>query len=136
MIELSPKLLTDHGWGTLVEVLKHEMAHQFVAEVLGVLDESSHGPVYRKVCEERGIDSRAAGIPEAGDAAPQDQVLERIQKLLALAESQNEHEAQAAMEGGEDIVEGVPMPGAILEWVEAFVAALHVEEPFRKRKRR
>lgn len=27
-IELSPKLLVEHGWGTLVEVLKHEMAHQ------------------------------------------------------------------------------------------------------------
>jgi molybdopterin-guanine dinucleotide biosynthesis protein A len=45
-------------------------------------------------------------------------------------------EAQAAMEGGEDIVEGVPMPATVLEWVEAFVAALHVEEPFHKRKRK
>jgi molybdopterin-guanine dinucleotide biosynthesis protein A len=45
-------------------------------------------------------------------------------------------EAQAAMEGGEDIVEGVPMPAAVREWVEGFVAALHVEEPFRKRKRK
>jgi len=45
-------------------------------------------------------------------------------------------EAQAAMEGGEDIVEGVPMPRPVREWVEAFVEALHVEEPFYKRKRR
>jgi molybdopterin-guanine dinucleotide biosynthesis protein A len=45
-------------------------------------------------------------------------------------------EAQAAMEGGEDIVEGVPMPPAIRAWVEAFVSAHHVEEPFYKRKRR
>jgi molybdenum cofactor guanylyltransferase len=45
-------------------------------------------------------------------------------------------EAQAAMEGGEDIVEAVPMPPAILAWVASFVAALHIEEPFRKRKRK
>lgn len=45
-------------------------------------------------------------------------------------------EAQAAMEGGEDIVDGVPMPDAVRRWVESFVAAHHVEEPFQKRKRR
>ncbi|HEV8246402.1 MAG TPA: DUF2786 domain-containing protein [Polyangiaceae bacterium] len=95
-IELSRKLCTEHGWGTLLEVLKHEMAHQYVSEVLGVRDESDHGPVYRKVCEERGIDARATGLPEAPGNPQQDQVLSRIQKLLALAESSNEHEAQAA----------------------------------------
>jgi hypothetical protein len=104
VIELSPKLLTDHGWGTLVEVLKHEMAHQFVSEVLGVLDETDHGPVYRKVCEERGIDGRAAGVPEASGAPHREQVLERIQKLLALAQSQNEHEAQAAMSAAQRLM--------------------------------
>jgi hypothetical protein len=104
VIELSPKLLTDHGWGTLVEVLKHEMAHQFVNEVLGVFDETDHGPVYRKVCEERGIDARAAGVPEASESPGREQVLDRIQKLLALAESQNEHEAQAAMSAAQRLM--------------------------------
>jgi hypothetical protein len=33
-IELSRRLLLDHGWGVLEEVLKHEMAHQYVDEVL------------------------------------------------------------------------------------------------------
>ncbi len=95
-IELSRRLFVEHGWGTLIEVLKHEMAHQYVSEVLGVRDESDHGPVYRKVCEERNIDARASGVPQAGEVSEQDQVLGRIQKLLALAESSNEHEAQAA----------------------------------------
>src|SRR5262245_56457159 len=48
-IELSRALLFEHGWGVLLEVLKHEMAHQYVHEILGVLDESSHGPAFRKV---------------------------------------------------------------------------------------
>src|SRR5688572_25297134 len=54
-IELSRRLLTEHGWGVLVEVLKHEMAHQYVHEVLGVHDEPAHGPAFRQVCAERGV---------------------------------------------------------------------------------
>nr|PZN23549.1 MAG: hypothetical protein DIU78_13720 [Pseudomonadota bacterium] len=75
-------------------------------EVLGVLDESSHGPVFRRVCTERGFDFRAAGIPVAkeGDESPDGRILDRIAKLLALAESQNEHEAQAAMNAAQRLM--------------------------------
>jgi hypothetical protein len=44
-------------------------------------------------------------------------------------------EALAALEGGESIVEGVPMPAAIAEWVAAFIAVHHVDEPAYKRQR-
>lgn len=101
-LELRRTLLVEHGWGVLVEVLKHEMAHQFVAEVLGVDDEPDHGPVFQKVCEERGIDARAAGMPAVDRARAH--VLERIAKLLALAESPNEHEAQAAMSAAQRLM--------------------------------
>jgi hypothetical protein len=98
LIELSRSLLLDHGWGVLVEVLKHEIAHQYVDEVLGAPDPTSHGPAFRKVCEQRGFDARAAGLPAQKDAPDERaRVIERIAKLLALAESPNEHEAQAAM---------------------------------------
>jgi len=105
IIELSRTLLLERGWAVLVEVLKHEMAHQYVDEVLGRPDESTHGPEFRRVCEERGIDARAAGIPEVrrtpeGEA----HVLDRIAKLLALAESPNEHEAQAAMSAAQRLM--------------------------------
>lgn len=103
-LELSPDLLTKYGWGVLEEVLKHEMAHQYVDEVLGVRDEPAHGPAFRRVCEERGIDARASGAPHAGDAGAQNPVLERIAKLLALAESPNEHEAQAAMSAAQRLM--------------------------------
>jgi hypothetical protein len=103
-IELSRTLLAKYGWGALVEVLKHEMAHQFTDEVLGAVDESAHGPTFRKTCEERGFDGRAAGIPESGPAAGHAPVLDRIAKLLALAESANEHEAQAAMNAAQRLM--------------------------------
>lgn len=44
------------------------------------------------------------------------------------------YEAEHYMEGGEEIVEGVAMPGAIAAWVQEFIDANHVDQPFKKRK--
>jgi hypothetical protein len=96
-IEIARSLIATDGWGVVIEVLKHEMAHQYVDEVLRETEESAHGPSFRRVCEERGIDGRAVGMPSAGNAAAPGPMLDRIAKLLALAESANEHEARAAM---------------------------------------
>ncbi len=95
-LEIDRSLLFGHGWGTVLEVLKHEMAHQFVDEVLGHWDEPAHGPAFREVCRTRGIDPRAAGIPTSPRSERELRVLERVAKLLALATSPDEHEAQAA----------------------------------------
>lgn len=93
-IEISEPLLLERGWSAAIGVLEHEMAHQFVHEQLGGEHEPPHGPLFRKVCEERGIDARAAGEPASGGAAHP--VLDRIRKLLSLAQSPNPHEAQSA----------------------------------------
>src|SRR4051794_10918922 len=55
-IEVARLLVAEKPWGTIVEVLKHEMAHQFVYEVLGRHDEPPHGPAFRETCERLGID--------------------------------------------------------------------------------
>lgn len=91
-IALSWALVLDRPWLGVIEVLKHEMAHQFVDEALGVRDETAHGVTFRAVCRDRGIDARAAEAPDAPD-----EVTGRIRKLLALSESPNVHEAEAAM---------------------------------------
>jgi Protein of unknown function (DUF2786)/SprT-like family len=103
-IEISRNLVTTVPWTQTLEVLKHEMAHQFVHEVLGVEDETAHGVTFRKVCADRGIDSGAQGLPtgsathpETGERAARNAVMDKIAKLLALAESQNQNEAEAAM---------------------------------------
>lgn len=105
-IEISRDLAVKHPWGVVVEVLKHEMAHQFVYEVLGVMDETAHGPAFRELCARLGIDGGAAGMPEAGSGTSADEgrVLERIARLLALAESANVHEAQAAMSAAQRLM--------------------------------
>ena len=101
LLSLSRPLVRTRSWQTVREVLKHEMAHQFVDEILGIRDQSAHGPAFLKVCEQRHIDARAVGVVEddkvgAGASDDDDRVMRRLQKLLALAESDNENEAQAA----------------------------------------
>jgi hypothetical protein len=104
-LQISRSLILGQGWGVVVEVLKHEMAHQFVDEVLGLRNQPAHGPAFRQVCAERGIDPRAAGLPDAKPAIQDEhRLLERVAKLLALAESPNMHEAQAAMSAAQRLM--------------------------------
>ncbi len=105
-IELSRRHVIESSWGEVVEVMKHEMAHQFVDEVLRKTDETAHGPAFRQVCESLGIDARAsAPRVEGGDDTGQEQrVLQRVARLLALAESANVHEAQAAMSAAQRLM--------------------------------
>jgi hypothetical protein len=103
-IELSRAFVFERPWLEVTSVLEHEMAHQYVDEVLGVRDETAHGETFRRVCEERGIDARAAGAPVASSGPECDRVLERIRKLLALAGSDNQHEAEAAMRRAHELM--------------------------------
>jgi hypothetical protein len=113
-IEMSRRLVVERPWPEVVEVLAHEMAHQFVDEVMGVQEETAHGESFRRVCAERGIDARAAGVPRPDDAAPAgvtdprgaalERVRERVRKLFALAASSNQHEAEIAMRRAHELM--------------------------------
>jgi Protein of unknown function (DUF2786)/SprT-like family len=103
-IELSRKLVFERTWPEITGVLLHEMAHQFVHEVLRVHDETSHGDAFQKVCADRGIDAAASGVP-TGEIAPEiDKTIDRIRKLLALAGSSNQHEAEIAMRKAHELM--------------------------------
>lgn len=92
-LSLSRGLVFGGSWVAVVEVLRHEMAHQYVSEVEGVTDQTPHGPAFRAVCAARGIDARAGGALPAGDDAP---VLRRVRKLLARADGPDTPEARTA----------------------------------------
>ncbi len=105
VLSVSQTLALEQPWSTVLEVLKHEMAHQYVFEILGVLDETAHGPAFREVCEKLGFDGRARGMPEASEEpATEDRILERVAKLLALAESPSKHESEAAMNAAQRLM--------------------------------
>lgn len=105
-IEISRALVLERPWPIVVEVLKHEMAHQYAHEVLGASDESAHGPAFRDACKRLGIDPSASGLPKVPGAADEEdaRILERIARLLALADSPNENEAQAAMNAAQRLM--------------------------------
>jgi Protein of unknown function (DUF2786)/SprT-like family len=99
-IEISRLLVLETSWATVIEVLKHEAAHQYVHEVLGETEQTAHGPAFREVCARLGIDAHASGLPAAASVAPghsDTKIVDRIARLLALAESPNRNEAEAAM---------------------------------------
>ena len=105
LLTISERQIACYTWTSVVETLKHEMAHQYVAEVLGVRDEAPHGPAFKVACKVLGADPRAAsdgGTPlyrrvGALPGEPLDPQLRRIRKLLALADgTPSEAEANLA----------------------------------------
>jgi hypothetical protein len=126
-LSLAEDLVMTRPWGVVLEVLKHEMAHQYVHEILGQglgqgrgqargprhgddpdvaedCHETAHGPAFQAVCARLGIDATASGLPEPppderdGTPSAETRLLQRVARLLALAESSNVHEAEAAMQ--------------------------------------
>lgn len=104
-IEMSRLMVLQRPWHEVVSVLEHEMAHQFVDEVLHVRDENPHGEIFTRVCADRGIDAKAGGAPVPSSSGVElDRVLDRIRKLLALAGSPNQHEAEQAMRKAHELM--------------------------------
>ncbi len=108
---LSRHFVFNHSWDAVREVLLHEMAHQFAEKVLGARNEPPHGPKFRKACHllranptssknYRPLrDKIAHDSPDSSD-----KILLRIKKLMALAGSQNRHEAESAMAKAHELI--------------------------------
>ncbi|MDO8946602.1 MAG: DUF2786 domain-containing protein [Desulfocapsaceae bacterium] len=109
VIRISTRLITGHSWDITCQILKHEMAHQICSERFFEND-GGHGPLFHKACDLLGLPApfrHASGdLPKTGATDPTEnqqtekgrQFIRRIGKLLALAGSNNEHEAAIAME--------------------------------------
>ena len=108
---LSRNLVLEYSWTSVREVLLHEIAHQFAEEVLGFGKEPPHGPSFQKACKLLRANPRASGRFELldervlGDAVgPEDKIMIRVKKLMALAQSSNKHEAEVAMAKAHQII--------------------------------
>ena len=92
-------------WLEVMETLRHEMAHQYVSEVLRVDGERPHGEAFRQACHKLRCSPRARAAAAAGaDDGSDPRVLRLIKKTLSLAASPNEHEAQAAVDKARDLL--------------------------------
>ena len=106
LIKLEKDLVVNHPWYVVEDVLRHELAHYLKQWFYPYVEESSHGRMFRKMCEMLGANPHASeNYPlldevlqqdgtEEGDASP---IALKIRKLLALSESPNEHEAHLAL---------------------------------------
>ena len=101
---LSRRLVLNHPWDAVREVLLHEMAHQLAQQVLNVDSEPPHGQTFQKACYLLRANPKASGnyrlLQEKifrDSMDEKDRILVRVKKLMALAQSQNRHEAEAAM---------------------------------------
>ena len=103
-ISISRHLIQNNPWEIVLEIFKHEMAHQYVSEYLNNAD--SHGKGFKTACTILGVHPAFAGtgspreehlaafkgtLPEKAQT-----LLRRVEKLLALGQSGNEAEARAA----------------------------------------
>ena len=57
-------------------------------------------------------------------------------EVIAHQVTASPYEAQDYLDCGDIIVEGVPMPDGVVAWMQAFIDRHHVDEPFKKRKRK
>ena len=105
-IRMSLNLIENYPWDMVLEILRHEMAHQIVTDQFG--SDEAHGPLFRRACGMLGTAAWAiraesetselnALLKDQQESPPEDRLLVRVEKLLALATSSNEHEALAAM---------------------------------------
>ncbi|MCK5098693.1 MAG: DUF2786 domain-containing protein [Desulfobacteraceae bacterium] len=103
-LSISSHLIKNEIWDIVLEVLKHEMAHQYVSEFYDNAD--MHGKYFKTACKKLGVHPAfVAGIKDyhkklqefKGELPDKAQkMLKKVEKLMALGQSSNEAEAQAA----------------------------------------
>ena len=104
VLSVSRRLIEKYPWDMVLEVLKHEMAHQYVSEIYR--ETEVHGRTFRKACDLLGVHpvfTNPSADPEdamtmlaGGSSSNARQMLEKVEKLFALACSDNEQEAESA----------------------------------------
>jgi len=103
-ISISSHLIKTEVWDIVLEVLKHEMAHQYVSTFHDNAD--IHGQYFKLACKKLGVHGAFVTVgkdynqrlQEFKGELPADarKMLRKVEKLMALGQSNNEAEAQAA----------------------------------------
>jgi hypothetical protein len=114
-LRLSRHLIVNYSWSVTLQVLKHEMAHQLCSEQF-LNSGKPHGDIFQQSCELLGVlpEYRCPGAilfevveeAAAGSKITEDgrKCMDRVEKLLALTESSNEHEAALAMQKANELI--------------------------------
>ena len=112
-IVLSIELVQQYPWEIVLEILKHEMAHQYVTDLFQV-EEKSHGAFFKKACHYLrvktwaqkaclSLDKCLLTLSSEEATTKEDKSLRLVKKLLKLAESSNQNEALLALKKASDL---------------------------------
>ncbi len=90
-------------WLAVMDTLRHEMAHQYVQELSDSQGERPHGSAFREACHKLRCSPRPAAshddLKPIGHAETEETRIFRVlTKVLSLADSPNENEAQVAVQ--------------------------------------
>lgn len=106
-ITISRQLICERSWDDVCQILRHEMAHQYVDEELQAHNSVPHGDEFQLAAELLGLAHRFRGATckFADEESREISARERkIQKLFALAGSSEIHEAEAAMNKAQQLI--------------------------------
>jgi len=113
-IQLKSSFATTHRFDAVRDVFLHEVAHLWASVHPEGKSETSHGPIFRTMCELLGADPHATSknspwfnpeclnLDESSD--PRDQLRAKVHKLLALAESPYPEEARSAASKASELI--------------------------------
>jgi len=132
-LRLSRHLISNYSWSTTLQVLKHEMAHQLCSELL-CDEEKPHGDAFHKACGILGVipafrysvNVSSETVEEATSGASSTiagrRFVDKVEKLLALAQSANEHEATLAMQKANELIERHNIVSLEQGWEQNYVS--------------
>jgi hypothetical protein len=113
-VRLKHSFAATHRFDAVRDVFLHEVAHLWASAHPEGCRETSHGPVFRSMCELLGADPNATstGNPLFGPGCrnlddspdPQDQLRAKVYKLLALAQSPYPEEARSAASKASELI--------------------------------
>lgn len=113
-IRINHELIATRSWSVTINIFKHEMAHQ-LCRAWGYQD-AGHGPRFEEACLRLGVPpvyrTARGDSPEIFEELESDSQLvnegrrffSKVEKLLALGRSTNEHEAALAMEKANELI--------------------------------
>ena len=114
-IKINSSLILTHSWNITISILKHEIAHQICSEMLSSKD--GHGADFQNACVKIGLSAEfrraKCDLSDHFDKIEESSKLTKngrrfiakIEKLLALASSTNEHEASLAAQKANELIE-------------------------------
>lgn len=88
-------------WLCVMDTLRHEMAHQYVDEVLQPAGEGPHGRTFQETCRKLRCGRK---VSDPGVPREEDRALRLLRKVLSLASSPNENEAQLAVQKARELM--------------------------------